>query len=107
MSNAPRMSPEEFDSQVGKLQNLRGTTVQLARLILVDGLNHTEAAAKVGMSRQNVSKYMIRVNALLTGYPADWVRFDEWMPASLATEVRARLKEINEARDHKDADTNS
>lgn len=94
MDEQGRMTAEEFDSQIDKLADLRGNTIELARLILVDGKTPAEAARLVGTQKQNVSKKMQRVRALLTGYPADWVQFQGMMPESMAVEVRARIKAL-------------
>ena len=92
MTTLQIMSALEFDEQKHKLRTLSAQTNQLARLVLVDGLNNTKAAEMVGMSRQNVNGAMNRVKALLADMPADYVYVKEWMPAKMATEVRAKLK---------------
>lgn len=89
-----KMTAEEFDRHLPKLENgrLASNTVTLARLILVEGKTNAEAARLTKITPQNVSKKMQRVEALLSGYPADWVPFQEMMPESMAVEIRARLK---------------
>ena len=87
------MSAEEFDSQLFKLGKLASNTVTLARLILVEGKTNAEAARLSKITPQNVSKKMQRVNALLSGYPADWVPFSAMVPESMAVEFRARVKQ--------------
>lgn len=86
------MTSQEFDKQKHKLRTLSAQTNELAQLILVDGLNKTDAAKAVGMSRQNVNKTMNRVMALLRDLPSDYVYLQEWMPESLAIETRAKIK---------------
>lgn len=97
MEKQRRMTADEFEENKHKLRSLSAKTNDLARLILVDGLNNTDAAAEVGMSRQNVSKTMTRVNSLLNGMPADFVFFEGWVPGELAIEMRRRTKEALDA----------
>lgn len=100
MDKSARMTPEEFDRQLHKLGELQGNTIELARLILVEGKTNAEAARLTDNHRQNVSKKMQRVKALLSGYPASWVPFQGMMPESMAVEIRARIKQLLEDRDH-------
>lgn len=96
MTKTLLMSATEFEKQQGRLIKLSLEVHALARLILVDGKTSTDAAKEVGMSKQLAAHHMKRVKALLEGYPASWVPFEEWMPDWLATETRARLKEEKE-----------
>jgi hypothetical protein len=95
MATKQLMTAQEFDNQKHKLRTLSVQTNDLARLVLVEGLNNTQAAAAVGMSRQNVNGAMNRVRALLSDMPADWVYFQEWMPAAMAAEIRAKIKSLS------------
>lgn len=88
------MAPEEFEAAKQRLNTLTGNVVEVARLILVEGMAPSAAAQKVGMSRQSANGAMKRVRALLASRPVDWVYFEGWMPESLAIEVRAKLKEL-------------
>lgn len=101
MTNLKRMSAQEYEDQKDKLRTLAAQTNELARLILVDGMSKTQAAAAVGMSRQNVSGAMNRVMALLNDLPSDYVYLQEWMPAKMATEVRRELKNLEIERQKK------
>jgi len=92
MTTPQRMTAQEFDEQKHKLRTLSVQTNELARLVLVEGMNNTQAANAVGMSRQNVNGAMNRVRALLGDMPADYVYVQEWMPAAMAAEIRAKLK---------------
>lgn len=103
MTNSTRMSAQEYEENKHKLRTLAAQINELARLILVEGLSKTEAAAVVGMSRQNVSGAMNRVMALLNDLPSDYVYFQEWMPAKMATEVRKELKQLEIERQKKKA----
>ena len=92
MADQILMTPEEFELAKHKLKTLRGTVIDLAEQIIVQGKTKSEAAKAVGVSRQNVQKHMNRVNALLNDLPADYVWFEAWMPEKLASEIRQRLK---------------
>lgn len=102
MAKYPQMSAEEFEAKQDRLTKMSVQTNQLARLILVDGLNNAEAARTVRMSRQNVSKHMARVIARLNDMPADYEHLDLWVPAALAKETRAKLRSIEEERQAKE-----
>lgn len=91
MSEKLRLSAEEFDAQQHKLKRLSGNTIDLARFIIVEGLTPAEAARKTEISRQNVAKTMARVYRLLSDVPDDWEFFSDWMPKSLAEEVREKI----------------
>ncbi|MFL6970094.1 hypothetical protein B0E42_20545 [Pseudomonas sp. A25(2017)] len=93
MTEPIRMTLADFEASQAKLIKLSAEVNNLARLILVEGLPPTEAAAAVGMTKQNAYKHMKRVRALLHGLPANWVLMEaEWMPDWLAAETREKLK---------------
>lgn len=98
MNKRARMSAEEFDSQLHKLNKITPQTTSLARLVLVDGLNHAQAANIAGGSRQNVAKAVDRVLAIFKDLPPDYVPFNEMVPQSMATEMRKRLAVLAEQR---------
>jgi len=86
MENQLRMSEEDFELAKHKLGRLSQNTINLAKLIIVGGLKPAVAAKEVGMSRQNVSKSMLRVYAALSDTPNGWVRVECWAPSDLAVE---------------------
>lgn len=90
------MSSTEFEENKHKLRTLSAQLNELARLVLVEGMNHTQAAEVLNMSRQNISGAMKRVTALLCDMPSDYVFVQEWMPKTLAARVRAELKTMKE-----------
>lgn len=94
-NSEPRMTPAEFEQEKEKLQSLSVKTVEVARLVFVEGMTNTAAAQQVGMSRQNVHQALRRVKAKLSGYPSDWVKLENtWMPESMAAEIRKRIAEL-------------
>lgn len=92
MKEPLRLSVADFAKNQAKLVKLSAEVNHLARLILVEGESLTAAATTVGLSKQNASKHMKRVRALLNDQPAAWVYLAEWMPDWLAAEVRAKLQ---------------
>lgn len=91
MTTTLEMSPTEFEEQKSKLAKFSLEVHTLAHLILVEGKTVTVASKEVGMSKQNATYHMKRVRAVLSGVPASWVQFDEWMPDWLAKETRVKL----------------
>lgn len=95
MSKFERMSAQDFESQSSRLaEEFSGKTLALARMILVDGVSKTDAAEKVGMSRQNVAKTVERVLARFNKYPRNWVYVKQWMPPEIAEEVKKKIENI-------------
>lgn len=88
-----RVSPSDFEQLKERLQPLRGTTVELYRLVAVEGLTKTEAAAKLDMTKQNAGQQLKRVEALLASRPADWERVTVWLPKDQAQQVREMERE--------------
>ncbi|SPY99912.1 Uncharacterised protein [Pseudomonas luteola] len=93
----PRMTQQEFDDVRPKLSGFMGSTVNMAELLIVKGLSLSETAKACNTSAQNVGQAIDRVIAVLEGLPPDWVHISEWMPASLAKEVRKQIKEARKA----------
>jgi DNA-directed RNA polymerase specialized sigma24 family protein len=92
MDESKLMTPEDFEGHKDKLKRLSSQTIDLARMILVDGIPNAEAARQTGMARQNVKRQMNRVMARLAGYPEGWVRFDGWMPADFVAKIKEAEK---------------
>lgn len=90
------MTAEEFELHKPKLSKLTQQTNTLAHSILVRGLTPKEAYTELGMTKQNAYRQMKKVNALIEGMPATWVKVDEFMPDWMAVEVRARIKKERE-----------
>lgn len=92
MTKRMRMTAEEFDEQKHKLRSLAASTIDLARLILVEGKTNSDAAKVVGVSRQNVGKAMDRVIALLSDLPSDYVWFEGFMSPERASSLREEIQ---------------
>lgn len=91
-----RMSPEDFDASKHKLAKLTANTCELARKILVEGVSKKDAAEAVGMKPQNVAKAMLRVEALLSDLPANFVWYEGYMPEDMAVSARKAVKDARE-----------
>jgi len=99
MENQLRMSEVDFELARHKLGRLSQNTINLAKLIIVEGLKPAAAAKEVGMSRQNVSKSMQRVYAALSDTPDGWVRVECWAPEKMASEFLTRVEQARKEID--------
>lgn len=95
--DAPQLAPtsmtaQEFEDSKDKFYALTLQTVDLGRLVLVEGKAPTVAAALLGMSKQSANGAMNRIRAALVGVPNDWVPYHGMMPKEMAAKVRAEVK---------------
>ncbi len=86
---APRLTPAEFDALRPKLGRLAVDTMDVARLVLVDGLPPSEAGERYGMSRQRVYGIEQRFKAAMETVPTRWRKVEVWLPPELAAQVEA------------------
>jgi hypothetical protein len=102
MNTSPLMTAEEFDDlERGKLRQLPRKTLDLARLMRVEGKTQTEAADALGMTKQVARYHRMKIDAVLNNQPSDWVELSLWVPPELAVEVRKRVTEAKEKLDQK------
>lgn len=87
-----RMTAEEFESHLLSLRSVSKGTVELARLIMVEGMSHSDAAAATGTNRQNVRGKLKTVLARMHGAPAGWVWFEGYLPPDAAAAAKAASK---------------
>jgi predicted DNA-binding protein (UPF0251 family) len=92
------MTTEDFDAAREKLASLSGKSIELARLIWVDGHNRSEAAKLLGMSRQSAYQAIKKAVKVIHDVPADWKRIEEWAPPELEAEFRKKLAEAMSKR---------
>lgn len=90
------MTLEAFKANEHKLTSMSQATIDLARLVLVDGRSAKDAGEAVGVSRQNVHKTVQRVLAAFNDIPSGYVEFKAWMPKAMAIEITDRLKSLGE-----------
>ena len=86
---APRLTADEFAALRPKLGRLAVDTIDVARLVLVDGLPPSEAGARYGMSRQRVYGIEQRFKAAMETMPTRWRKVEVWLPPELAAQVEA------------------
>ena len=100
------MSAEEFERVMkvlvahNKRRPYSAKSITAARLVLVMGATISEAAAEVGLNRQNVSVLMKRIRGHMESLPKGWVKVGEWYPGEVATqlgEISESLKELHAA----------
>ncbi|MBT2375500.1 TrfB-related DNA-binding protein [Pseudomonas fluorescens] len=108
------MSAEEFERVMkvlaanNKRRPYSEKSITAARLVLVMGATISEAAAEVGLNRQNVSVLMKRIRGHMESLPKGWVQVDEWFPGVVAKQlgdISESLKELHAAGKPLDAHT--
>ena len=89
------MSPNKFEAARKRFGRLSDETIEMARLVLVEGKGQTEIAKQYGLSRQRVSLAVKQVNSAIEDIPKGWVKLEIWMPSAMANRVK---KMADEAR---------
>lgn len=87
---------ERFEELLPKLNRKSAQSVQIARLVLVNGLSPAKVAEQLNITRQGVSRVLLEVEKIIEAVPHDWVLLSELMPPSLADEVRERIAQEKE-----------
>ena len=82
-----RMTQAEFDALRPNLGRMALDTIDIARLVLVDGLTQAEVATSHNMSRQRVYRILQRFAAAAQSVPTGWRRVEVWLPPNLADQV--------------------
>lgn len=91
MNKKPQFTAEQFDRIALKASGRSVKSHNVARAVLVDGKSPTEAAAQYEMSKQNVSRVLREFLRIAADAPEGWVLINEYVPADLAEEVKARV----------------
>jgi len=86
---APIITNEEFEAIRPRLGRLELEIVEVARIVLVEGVKPMTAAARFGMSRQQVRSIVQRFRAASHEVPTEWRRVEVWLPESSAARVEA------------------
>lgn len=94
--NTDRMSATEFEKFREKLTDFSMRKIEVARLILVDGLTQKEAGEQQGLSKQNVNGLIKRIREIRANAPAGWVPINEYVPPEMKTEILRRLDKLRE-----------
>lgn len=82
-----RMTQAEFDALRPKLGRMALDSIDIARLVLVDGLTQAEVATTHAMSRQRVFGILERFQKAAQAVPAGWRKVEVWLPPELADQV--------------------
>ena len=82
-----RMTQAEFDVLRPSLGRMALDTIDVARLVLVDGMTQAEVATSHKMSRQCVHGILQRFAAAAQNVPTGWRRVEVWLPPELADQV--------------------
>ena len=82
-----RMTQAEFDALRPNLGRMALDTIDIARLVLVDGMTQAEVATTHNMSRQRVYGILQRFAAAAQSLPTGWRRVEVWLPPKLADQV--------------------
>lgn len=84
------MNLSEFTAAV-KTTKMRPRTVDAVRMVLVDGKKAVDVIALTGMSQQQISEAVVRIEAAhiaLKGVPGDWECVTVTVPKEKAKDVR-------------------
>ena len=87
-----KLTASQFNKAVAHFSRLSDTNKEMARLVLVDGLNRLEAADQFGKTRQEADRWTNKIyEAYLehhTKCPPGWIKEEICLPKSLWKEVR-------------------
>lgn len=95
MSNS-LLTPAEFEAAVSAMGRTKPDSIEIARMVLVDGRGLSEVAAELKISRQWVNKISKKVQSYARTIPAGWVHVDVWLPQEVAEEVERIAVEAQE-----------
>ena len=93
-----RMTQAEFDALRPNLGRMALDTIDIARLVLVDGMTQAEVATAHNMSRQRVYGILQRFAAAAQSVPTGWRRVEVWLPPELADQVEAMAEQARTNR---------
>lgn len=92
------LTQQQFDELWPKLKRLSASSVEVARLVLVEGVAQKEAGDLHGVSKQNVSRVIKVVRKILAEAPPGWVHVDTYAPQDMAEEFLDAIKRIKEGK---------
>lgn len=92
------LSEQEFETLLPNIMDkFTGKSLQVAKLMWVEGMTAIEAGKTHGMSKQSASALGIRLERARAEAPEGWVALNLYAPPELAKEVKARVKALREA----------
>jgi hypothetical protein len=77
-----------------QFKSFKVSSLDLAKLMWVDGLSQGEAGKQLGLSRQSASALAKRLEAAKASAPEGWVLLNVYVPPELEREVHERLDQI-------------
>lgn len=99
--NTGEMTVEGFERVMMAITQSKGRTysdksITAVRLVLVMGASISEAAEEVGLTRQVVSRLILRIRARMESLPQDWVKTCEWFPVEVAKQLVGLSESLKE-----------
>ncbi len=82
------MTQVEFDALRPNLGRIAADTIEIAHVVLVEGVTPADVAKRYGMSRQRIHGIIQRFRAAAQAVPTGWRRLEVWLPPELADEVK-------------------
>lgn len=82
-----RMTQAEFDALRPNLGRMALDSIDIARLVLVEGMTQADVATTHNMSRQRVFGILERFQRAAQAIPTGWRKVEVWLPPDLADEV--------------------
>jgi len=84
----PKMTPQEFEAARPGFGRQTDDTIEMVRLVLVEGQSQTDVARQYGLTRQRVSLAVKQILTVADNIPKGWVKLEIWLPPALANKVR-------------------
>lgn len=97
------LTQDEFDKARPLFGRMSQETIEMARLVLVEGFSQTQVAKEFKLTRQRVSLAVKQILTAIDDVPADWVKLDVWLPSSMANEVIKKIDEVKKNQKNKES----
>ncbi len=82
-----KMTQAEFDALRPNLGRMALDSIDIARMVLLEGMTQAEVATTHNMSRQRVFGILERFQKAAQAIPQGWRKVEVWLPPDLANEV--------------------
>jgi len=92
----PKMTPQEFEAARPHFGRLTDDTIEMARLILVEGQSQTDVARQYELTRWRVSLAVKQVLTVVDNIPKGWVKLEIWLPPTMASKVRDMVEKVKQ-----------
>ena len=105
------MTAQEFEASRPQFWRLTEDTIEMARLVLVEGHSQSDVARKYELTRQRVSLAVKQVLTAVEEIPNGWVKLEIWLPPAMASKVRDMAQrpgnQVLAVADRRDAPVNN